>query len=168
MQSLWFCLLDAWHKQNRYGLTFPFIVGALREPVGSVAPGGLDGPAELLGILEKIRYEMPEDKHGLIKPCYTIDEVVLGFSAGDKPMTKAIPFFSAAQQRNTLFIDASLYPELTDAIDLSMAAAALWNRYGDRIAAGHFSKNGEWGGYTGAERAWIDGVVLASRRTESE
>ncbi|ODU35790.1 MAG: hypothetical protein ABS97_02900 [Lysobacteraceae bacterium SCN 69-320] len=150
---VWLCILKEW-QQTKYGPTWPFLVGALRNPKESAQTSARVGKGDLHRLLEAIRDEMPEDRHLLIKPCYTIDETVALLSAGNGPLTAADAFYSEAKRRNTLYVSQGLFPDIPPS-NLPALTEALWARYGDFIATGRFWKNGEWGEYAPLERHLI-------------
>jgi hypothetical protein len=100
----WLRVLCAWQSNpDRMAPTIPFVIGAMREPVGVSVTRHRSIEEEIRVPLESIRDEMPEAKHVLVKLCGTINEWVVYLSNGDTPAGHAIGFDNEVQRRKTLF-----------------------------------------------------------------
>lgn len=148
----WFRLLQEW-QTRRYGLTLPFLIGALR--CGSPSREPL---ADIAALLTAFREEAPEEHFILVARCYNIQEIVAAPGLGGPP-SRGIPFFSSVQERNTLFIEAPIFAESAE-ITIEAATHALGREYGQYIARGDYSvQNGVWAPFTAKDLVFIGSAI---------
>lgn len=135
MKPAWFKLIEEWRKGERFGLTIPFLVGALRDWPGR--PLGLTaGVEELRILLESIRDETPQGVTMRLYDCDKLQELALapvdGIPQACFHITsphRAVPAF---------YVENGTVPDGGTSLD--DVVAALWQRYGADIEAGNFSR----------------------------
>src|SRR5438094_686284 len=107
----WFQLLHYCNTRKTgrryFGLTFPFLVGALRTPVGAVADDATS-QAELGQLLHSMLNDTPEQFVLRIERCDGQPVIVAPFSLPYTP--SGISVSSPIQARNTLFVSPQLIP----------------------------------------------------------
>ena len=118
------------HPQLKVGPTLPFIVGAVREPIGAAPDSLAAGQVELFELLRMMDQEAPADCGISIQWCPTVHAHV-ATCVTEPGLTWHASGFDVTHR---------------DAL-----GARLWERYGDVIAKGHYSKNGTWHGFTEGE-----------------
>ena len=105
------------------GPTLPLIVGAIREPIGDAPDSRATGQEELFELLRMMDEEAPADRGISIQWCPSVAAHV-----------------AACITEPGLTWHASGF----DATSRDALGARLWELYGDVIATGHYSKNGDW------------------------
>ena len=126
------------NPQLRVGPTLPFIVGAIRAPIGAAPGSRAAGQEELFELLRMMDEEAPADCGVSIQWCPSVDAHVAA-SVTEPGLTWHASGFDATRR---------------DAL-----GARLWERYGDVIAQGHYSKNGAWHGFSEGELRTIRTVL---------
>lgn len=139
MAERWYRLLSSWQDNEfRHSLTFPFIIGALRNPVGATEGYENAGLGELRTLVDDIRSHQAADYVLHIYHCGDRDKLVLarirGFSA--PPAAVAIP--SANSDKPTLFASCSLKKKEP----VSSLIAAIWRESSSAVEKGLFSVRG--------------------------
>jgi hypothetical protein len=125
----WFCVLRyAVDKQGfQYGLSFSFLVGAMRDPIGARFNNAEDAHRDS----EKL-YESMKSPYGVW--IANIDNCGNDEKVGGSVVT---------------LVYKDRYCEHPNFDD-------LWKEYGDAIQRGEFSKNGSFHAITPEETAWIE------------
>ena len=141
MSEGWFKLLTYWQDhEGRQTLTFPFMLGALRIPVGSAL--GLENVAhtELSELLDSIVSHKATDHFLHIYRCENLDKLVLHKIKGsDSPPPGAIPIAKRSGEQNVLFATIASDDKLSQDSLLSI----LWAEGGQAILQGNFSCRGK-------------------------
>jgi hypothetical protein len=125
-------------------MTFPFIVGSLRTPVGAIEGAELSHK-ELRMLLKSMLDETPEEYVLRISRCDHIDQpIVAPTPAMYRP--QGIAIHSPAQARDTLFVDSEFLPG-GDA-SLVTLTEKIWTECQRPICDGRFSfRRGEYHPY---------------------
>lgn len=123
---------------NNVGPTIPFLLAALRKPVGAVKPE-VASRAELLALLISMRDNSPSPWRVVIQPCGGPEKLVVTLTDIDRQDCVAIR--SGATPGGVLYCHP-LSPGIHDVDDL---LEALWSEFGESINRGRFSYvAGEW------------------------
>lgn len=131
------------HPTNKIGPTIPFLLGALRSPVGEVR----DVPTsrkELGALLVEMCDEPLAPWHVVIQPCGTPEKLVVNMS--DVAPPGYIRIESPSKKGRALYC----YPiHGADIHDVDSLEDALWTLWGDVISRGDFSYvDGKWTPFT--------------------
>ena len=109
------------NPQLKVGPTVPFIVGAIRDPIGAAPDSRAAGMEELLELLRMMDEEAPAGIS--IQWCPSVAAYIAACVTGPG-LTWHTTGFDVASR---------------DAL-----GARLWDLYGNVITKGHYSKNGDW------------------------
>ncbi len=136
-------LVPAWlriirNPQLQVGPTLPFIVGAIRTPIGAAPGSRAAGQEELFELLRMMDEDAPADCGVSIQWCPSVDAHVA----------------ASVTEPGLTWRDLGFDVPHRDAL-----AARLWECYGDVIAQGHYSKNGAWHGFAEVELRTIRTVL---------
>ena len=132
----WFRIVN--NPRLSVGPTIPFILGAIRDPLGKPPPSRAQGQRELHTLLS----EMTEAGHAVrIQRCPGTQAHVAA-KGGPGP---SLTWEQALNARNT------------DAL-----AGALWQLYGDHIEQGHYSKDDKWHSFSEDELEQIRLILSRS------
>lgn len=146
MAAAWFRIVKDY--PNKVGPTIPFILGALRRPVGAVAAPDASR-AELRALLVAMRDDTPAPHNVVIQGCTTLGEPVVALS--DHQPGGFIRLDSVSKPGRALYCGPSYG---ADVHDFESLAEALWERYAQVISEGRFSfRNRTWHPFDQAERA---------------
>ena len=110
---------------NTNGPTIPFILGALRQPVGAVAASDANRE-ELRALLVAMRDDSPATYKVVIKECMTLREPIVTLS--DHEPYGFIRFDSPSQAGHALFCESIYGLVVHD--DFESLVEALWNAIG--------------------------------------
>jgi hypothetical protein len=140
MAERWFQLLSDWQdKELRHSLTFPFLIGALRSPVGATKGYENAGLAELKALIDEMRSHHATGYVLHIYHCGDRDKYVLtrirGFGA--PPDAVAIP---PVDPGATSVLFASVQLKKKDPV--SSLSAAIWKECSSAVEKGLFSVRG--------------------------
>jgi len=134
MHPTWFKLLIYYRYRgpkygfSSYGLTFPFLIGALRVPVGSSVCTIEENKIEILSLLNSMRDETPNDYNIHITKCDRVGVVASPSKGGLKHPTTGSIF--------------STHQYLTDEErGVNSIADSIWNECGQQIIQGNFSNH---------------------------
>jgi hypothetical protein len=132
----WFRLVLHYSESVSYAPTIPFVVGALRNPVGSPINDEEKCVKELKDLLTSVIEEAPAGYFLQLHRCKQIHQPVLA------PFVEAYhipgnPVFSTTQNRQTLVMDDEFVDdEPSPAVSI---AEILWDELGETILYGRFS-----------------------------
>ena len=126
------------NPQLKIGPTLPFIVGAIRDPIGDAPDSRATGNEELLELLRMMDEEAPADCGISIQWCPSVAAHVAACVTEPGLTWHATGF---------------------DATSRDALGAKLWDFYGDVITKGHYSKNGDWHRFTEGELKTIRTVL---------
>src|SRR5260221_2735595 len=94
MWPVWFKLLEQFRRDGRFGLTFPFLLGALRTPPGLTIAADELNRGELTTLLESMRDNTPPSHYVRIALCDWLHEPVAAALRGPHPPTIGLPITS--------------------------------------------------------------------------
>ena len=138
----WYRLLDYWcHKKGRYGLTIPFMVGAIKAK-------------DIEEIFNEIRFGDDQRPYPVVLNfCKEIDEYVLSMPSAPKK------YFDDCKAFERLCIDDDKLENLDTFEQLLVFMNAKYDKY---IKAGTYSKdnNGSWNGFSPTD---ISDIAKADR-----
>lgn len=144
MTERWFQLLSCWQdREFRHSLTFPFLIGALRNPIGAVRGYENAGLGELKTLINSIRAHQATDHVLHIYRCGDRDKLVITRVRGTNPPPYAIPISPAtAGAKAVLFASLDTKTDASPASPDSLLISAIWSECGVAVEQGLFSCRG--------------------------
>lgn len=142
MDNRWFRLLSYWQDDEfKHALTFPFLIGALRSPIGTTKGYENAKRKELENLIDEIRSYAASDFIFHVYRCGDRDKLVLTRirNTNAPPHAVAIPQFSQARTP-TLFWSDSGSAKGAEPVD--SLVAAIWHEGSTAIEQGLFSCRG--------------------------
>ena len=151
----WFRIVKSYSALAKltYRPTLPFIVGAIRDPVGEAPDTRAAAQVELHSLLKKM-HDAPVGSGVHIQWCpgaraaarrgILFSHVHIQWCPG----TVAHVVVAMGHSVKSLTWNPS---EFKEAVDVDALFGKLWACYGDRIFDGKYSKNGNWHGFTPTE-----------------
>jgi hypothetical protein len=131
MSAKLFRLLKYYPKN--IGLTIPFILGALRQPVGQVLSSA-ESFEELRALLVALRDNAPDLLKAQILRCPDLDEPIITLFSTE--VSDSLRFDSPLNQGRALYV--SFYGIFDN--DFESLVNSLWERYETILSEGHFSR----------------------------
>lgn len=126
------------YRPKTFGLTIPFILGALRQPVGQVLPSA-ESFEELRALLVALRDNIPNPLKAQISQCQNLEEPIIALLGTQ--VDNSIRFESPSTQDGALYV--RLYGVYDD--DFESLVDNLWKRYEGFISKGQFSRrDNQW------------------------
>ena len=139
----WALLLNYWlEREFRHALTFPFLIGALRTPIG--ARIGLDGDArkEIEALVNVMRSHRANGYFHHVYRCPDLGQLVVTKVVDSSPPPPAIAITTAqANAAPSLYASDGVPPDTSS--PFASLVAAIWNEVGSAIEDGHFSCRGK-------------------------
>lgn len=164
MTPAWFRLLSEWQDAGRFGLTVPFVYGALdRIPDGPLRGG--KASEKLQSLLASLADEVPDGTLVRLFTCGTVRDLTLA------PMS-AIPSYCLAMRSGDgrserFYVQQDLVPADSSS-PLSDLHAELWRRYGNDLEAGRFSlRNGSFAEFSERDLQLIEAALRRSDDDEA-
>ena len=137
MLPAWFKLLLLNNQRIRFGLTFPFLIGALRAPPG-VATATDTARDELTELLKSMRNDTPESHVIRIAECDRLHQPVAApIPAGFSPGVGFAAIPSPTSGRVSLYVSEQYLLSAPPSVDA--VSNSLWNMSAAPIAERHFS-----------------------------
>ena len=138
MITRWFQLLHFYHTRESgrryFGMTFPFILGALREPIGATLSPE-QSRLELHSLLRSMLDETPMNYAlGIVRCDHLKQPVVAPWDA--RYRLQGVAFRSLAQSRDTVFVSAEF---LKKGPSIDLLTHSLWKDFGEAVCGGRFS-----------------------------
>jgi hypothetical protein len=155
MIPFWLKLLRANNKNRGYGLTLPFLIGAMRTPVGSVVVGKEQNMADAEHLLESIRDNTPNTSYISLTVCDRLHQPVFAecsiyFMPPD--LHARIPKMDS--EGCFLYVAPNILSQGENRIEDLLET--LWKVNGDAILEGAFSfSNGAFAKYSDKDFALI-------------
>ncbi len=161
MTAPWFRIANEY--PNKRGPTIPFLLGALREPAGTVSDEATSR-TELRALIVAMRDQTPEGHQAIITSCGTIGQLIVTVAfAGASAAAHRIP--SPSNQGRGLDVEP-IYG--LPVVDVDSLSEELWRRHGSEILQGHFSwRGGEWREFDLQEREQIGKCLTSGERGEA-
>jgi hypothetical protein len=147
MIPFWLKLIRTHNKNGGHGLTLPFLVGALRNPVGTIIEDEKENIKDALSLLVSIRDETPDTSYISLTVCPGLQQPV--FHEGlntplDTTLTK-VPKLDNIEC--CLYVSASILPNGKQSVEDLMDS--LWQVSSAEIVGGKFSfANGNFMNFT--------------------
>lgn len=143
MDERWLALLNYWQRNEfRHALTFPFLIGALRIPVGAgISPSG-DARNELESLVKVMTTHRANGYFHHIYRCPDLRQLVVTKVVGSLPPPSAV-----AIPPTELNLASSLYA--SDGVQrdskspLLSLVNTIWNEVGSAIEQSHYSCRGK-------------------------
>lgn len=161
MVPSWFRLIHYFHTRpqgiRRYGVTLPFIIGALRDPIGAIQNHETSW-SELLMLVRAMGEETPEDYQIRISRCDHIGQPIVTPYTGIYQIS-GIPIVSLTTSRHVVFVAEEFVRG--SSTSLETLAARLWEECSGVIDSGRFSfRSGDY-------RSYSDDDLQAIRESQS-
>lgn len=133
----WIRLIKRWRDKGNFGLTIPFLVGALQmwpgKPLGDTA-----GIEQLRALLCSLRDDVPDGQIFRLYRCDKIQDLALA-PVGGIPQ-HCIPVSSLRCSVPSLYVEVGVVPN--EETSFEKLLDALWQRYGKEIERACFSRRG--------------------------
>ena len=144
----WLKLIQAHKARGGLGLTLPFLLGALRHPIGSHTDNALENQKGILNLLASMRDQTPSDTYVSLTICDRLNEPVFttGSSKTKQPESYARLVIPETNNCHLYVTGAFLSSGPQPAESL---LEKLWERHGNEVMEGRFS----W--YKGQFRPYI-------------
>lgn len=143
MNECWLALLNYWQRNEfRHALTFPFLLGALRTPVGAGNSASGDARNELEGLVKLMAAHRANGYFHHVYRCPDLGQLVVTKVVGSLP-----PLSAVAIPPTELNLAPSLYA--SDGVQkdskspLLSLVNTIWKEVGSAIEQGHFSCRGK-------------------------
>ncbi len=142
MDERWIRVLSYWQEHElRHALTFPFLVGALRTPVGAKTGFGDDARRELEALVDAMRSHRANGYVHHVYRCPDRRQLVVTKVIGSSPPPYAVPIRTGQAGAAPSLYASNGVPANTTAPFASLVAT-IWNEGGSAIECGHFSCRG--------------------------
>jgi hypothetical protein len=155
MIPFWLKLLRAHNKNRGYGLTLPFLIGAMRTPVGSVVVDKEQNMADVEQLFESIRDNTPDTSYISLTVCDRLHQPVFAESSSyftPPELHARIPKLDG--EECFLYVAPIILPQEKNRIEDLLEV--LWKVSGDAILEGAFSfSNGAFVKYSDKDFALI-------------
>lgn len=135
MKSPWLKVIEQWRDEVHFGLSIPFLVGALREWPGESLGLSDSGIEQLRTLLLSIRDDTPDGEAMRLFSCGRIRNLALA-PVGGTPQY-CIPMPSPTRSEPALYVENGIVGEVDDLF--GALVNELWHRYGENIEAGRYS-----------------------------
>lgn len=158
MKPAWLKLIEEWQSSTHFGLTIPFVVGALRIWPGR--PLGYDvGIEEVRSLLTSVRDEVPQGVFMRIYSCEKVQALVLA-RVGAYP-AYCLEFPSPKNSNQILFVEKSVMPEGNASFE--ELVATLWQQYAVIIKNEEFSRqDGYFQSFSAADMDLVQRAIARS------
>lgn len=166
MIPFWLKLLRTNNNNRGYGLTLPFVIGAMRTPVGSVVTDESNNIAEVKALLSSIKEDTPDTSYISLTVCDRLRQPV--FAEGSSFFTMP-EMYARLTESNSGRNDFYIAPEIMSRENESIEnlARLLWERNGGAIMQGNFSySNGAFTKYSERDLALISSAVSLADEEE--
>ena len=109
MIPFWLKLLRANNNNRGYGLTLPFVIGAMRTPVGSAVTDESNNIAEVKALLSSIKENTPDTSYISLTVCDRLRQPV--FAEGSSFFTMSEIYARLTESNRTKKIDSDYFIE---------------------------------------------------------
>lgn len=151
MKPDWFKLCEDWQSSGRFGLTIPFVLGALRRSPKHLL-GNVVGLEEVRALLVSLRDDAPHEVLMRLYMCERADDLVLARVGA--PPQYCVAFPPPNHSEPALFVEKSVL--LAGDPSFDGLVAYIWRRYESAILTETFSRqNGEFRAFTDVENEFI-------------
>jgi len=138
MKPAWLKINEQWQAEGHFGLTIPFLLGALQQWQGQPFGAKSSDVEQMRKMLDSIRDDTPD---GIVMRLYTCErrhELILApFQPRPDLLASCIPVPSAARGTPALYVEKPIVADDADLFDALVSE--LWRRYGKEVQAGFFS-----------------------------
>ena len=141
MDERWFRLLTHWQKNEwRHALTIPFLIGALRTPIGAPLDSEEVALSALRTLLNAVRDHCSEYYYLHIYRCPNLSKLVLRQVNGSPYHSVPIP--SSSGSECVLYVSDGILASSSSPFDDLIAV--VWSECGEALRLGHFSCRGRY------------------------
>ena len=145
MWPKWFRLVNYYNEEVSYAPTIPFVLGAIRTPIGKPAEDENDCIDELRKLIQSVIEDTPEGYVIQLHRCGQIGEPVLVPCLDRLMCIPGNPLSSKRQERVTVLADDEFVSSGLD--ELEAIVEILWEELGDAILDRRFSFSRRTGEY---------------------
>ena len=166
MHPAWFKLLQ-YNRDKRFGLTLPFLVGALRIPPGRLISDDASNLAQLRALLESMRDHTPDEYYIKIAKCDRLQQPVAAPGPrGYRPASIDKPLPTPTRSNCALFASPQYLIDETGGIDALVES--LWAAVGTPISNGLFSfRDGSFQPFDERDLRFIRDALASGREDEA-
>jgi hypothetical protein len=142
MDDLWLRILSYWQdREFKHSLTFPFLIGALREPVGSTHGYENTAQAELEELIDAIRSHDAADYILHVYRCGDRDKLVITRVRSTVPPPFVVPIPTVVAGKSPVLFSTAA--AATPDAPVSSLVESIWREGGAAIEQGLFSCRGQ-------------------------
>lgn len=143
MDERWFLLLNYWQNHEfRHALTFPFLIGALRIPVGAKSVSQGAARKELEALVDVMRSHRANGYFLHVYRCPDLDQLVIRKVVNSPPPLSAIAITTGqSNAAPTLYASDGIPLDIFS--PFASLVATIWNEVGSAIEGGNFSCRGK-------------------------
>lgn len=155
MKPAWLKLTEEWQSSGHFGLTIPFVVGALRSWPGQPL-GNHFGIEEVRSLLTSMRDEVPKGIFMRIYSCERVQALVLA-RVGAYP-AYCVEFPSPKEANQILFVEKSVMPD--GKASFEELVSTLWQQYAAIIQDETFSRrDGSFQSFSAADNDLVQRAI---------
>ncbi|WP_136246941.1 hypothetical protein [Halomonas borealis] len=141
MAPKWEKMINYWQDvQFRHALTFSFIVGSQREPIGSKYGSEEEPQSDIASILSQASSSKRTGLHYKIYRCPDLDRLVLRKVVDSPPNGIALP--SASGKKNSNLYVSDVFGD-SNAASIEALTEEIWRESGQAIIEGKYSCRGQ-------------------------
>lgn len=143
MDERWTLLLNYWQEHEfRHALTFPFLIGALRTPIGAKSGSTGDARKEFEALMDAMRSHRANGYFHHVYRCPDLSQLVVTKVIGSLPPPLAIAITTARASAVPSLYASDGVPRDSSSPFASLVEA-IWSEVGSAIEGGHFSCRGK-------------------------
>lgn len=158
MSPPWIQLLRHQQRRHRLALTFPFLIGALRQPIGAPFECEQDANAALVSLLGCFRNEAPDLSTTRIYTCPDLGQPVASIRTVSYHASYA-RWGMSKPEMEPLDVDPPFRPAQSS--DPSAVAALLWSYISKPVLESKFSYSRALKSYLHFDQSDLDFVIAA-------
>lgn len=137
MTLKWEKMIDYWQDvQMRHALTFPFIIGSQREPIGSKYSAEEDPKDDIASLIVQASSSKRTNLHYKIYRCPDLDKLVIRRVVNSLPNGIAIP--DVLDNKSSSLYVSDVFEE-NDSASIESLVQKIWSESGQAIMQGKYS-----------------------------
>ena len=143
MDERWVLLMNYWQNTEfRHALTFPFLIGALRTPVGAKSKLAGGARTELEALVDVMRSHNANGYFHLVYRCPDLGQLVIRKVVNSSPPPSAVAITTGqANALPTLYVSDGIPLDISS--PFASLVATIWNEIGSAIEGRNFSCRGQ-------------------------
>jgi len=145
MPPKWEKIIDYWQDvELRHALTFPFLIGAQREPTGSKYGSDENLISDITLLLSQVSSSERDNLYYKIYRCPDLESLVIRKVVDSLP--DGIAIFSPSGNQSPMLYISDVFESTTSAT-VAEVAQKIWNESGSAMLEGRYSRRGKRYGY---------------------